>query len=204
MPLGEAASATLVVGPPAGASFGREAELVARAATDVIQVWLAGAQGRLQDAGADVTGSGGSEFVVRIEEELERAKRFDLRLSLVVVHFPERAPISMPRRRLQDAVRQELRGSDVLGTMNGDRVAALLTHTDGAGIEQGRRTPAPSAGRGGQTTQADRRDRRSRGIFAGVPDRRRAALAGGQGCATGFRMTHQRQPGRRQREAEDR
>ena len=34
---------------------------------------------------------------------------------------------------MQDAVRQELRGSDVLGTMNGERVAALLTHTDGSG-----------------------------------------------------------------------
>jgi hypothetical protein len=30
-------------------------------------------------------------------------------------------------------VRRELRGSDVLGTMNGDRVAALLTHTDSTG-----------------------------------------------------------------------
>jgi GGDEF domain-containing protein len=34
---------------------------------------------------------------------------------------------------MKDAVRQELRGSDVLGTMSGDRVAALLTHTDGTG-----------------------------------------------------------------------
>ena len=75
-----------------------------------------------------------SEFVRRIEEELERAKRFDLRLSLVIVDIPP-APTGLDRAAslVQDAVRQELRGSDVLGTMNGDRVAALLTHTDGAG-----------------------------------------------------------------------
>jgi hypothetical protein len=75
-----------------------------------------------------------SEFVRRIEEELERAKRFDLRLSLVIIDIPPAATgLERAASVMQDAVRQELRGSDVLGTMNGDRVAALLTHTDGAG-----------------------------------------------------------------------
>ncbi len=32
--------------------------------------------------------------------------------------------------QLQDALKRELRGSDVTGTMSGTQVAALLTHTD--------------------------------------------------------------------------
>jgi GGDEF domain-containing protein len=35
--------------------------------------------------------------------------------------------------QLQETLRRELRGSDVLGKMNGRRVAALLTHTDAPG-----------------------------------------------------------------------
>jgi len=151
MPLGEAASATLVLRPSAGASFGREAELVARAAMDVIQVWLAGAQGRLQDAGAETGGAGGTEFVVRIEQELERAKRFDLRLSLIVVQLPGAGRDQRAASLLQDALRRELRGSDVLGTVSGDRVAALLTHTDGPGshhvVGRLRRRLSETAGR---------------------------------------------------------
>jgi hypothetical protein len=152
MPLGDTASATLLLSPPVDASFGREAELIARAATDVIQVWLAGAQGRLQDAGAEAAAPGsGAEFVVRIEQELERAKRFDLRLSLVVVQLPEAAVHQHAASMLQDALRRELRGSDVLGTVNGDRVAALLTHTDGSGshhvVGRLRRRLSEAAGR---------------------------------------------------------
>ena len=42
-----------------------------------------------------------------------------------------RAAIVTDLGYMPDSVRFHLRGSDVLGTMNGDRVAALLTHTDG-------------------------------------------------------------------------
>ena len=59
MPLGEAASATLTLSPPPGGHFGREAALIADAATDVIQVWLAGAHERFQDAAADAAESTG-------------------------------------------------------------------------------------------------------------------------------------------------
>jgi GGDEF domain-containing protein len=75
-----------------------------------------------------------SEFVRRIEEELERAKRFDLRLSLVLIDIPHNAAgLDCATSFVENTVRSELRGSDVLGTMTGDRVAALLTHTDGVG-----------------------------------------------------------------------
>ena len=78
-------------------------------------------------------GSAVSEFVLRIEQELERARRFDLRLSLVLVQLPQAPGVQQAASLMRDALRQELRGSDVLGTMSGDRLAALLTHTDGPG-----------------------------------------------------------------------
>ena len=132
--LGDGAFAVLDLRPAPDSAFQPDAELVTRVATRVLQSWLAGAESSLSDAARPAVRPAVSEFVRRIEEELERAKRFDLRLSLVIVDIP---PASAGADRaaslVQDAVRQELRGSDVLGTMNGDRVAALLTHTDGAG-----------------------------------------------------------------------
>jgi GGDEF domain-containing protein len=132
--LSEGAFAVLDLRPSPDGAFQPDAELVTRAATRVLQSWLVGAEASLNDAARPAVRPAVSEFVRRIEEELERAKRFDLRLSLVIVDIPP-APTALDRATLlmQDAVRQELRGSDVLGTVNGDRVAALLTHTDGAG-----------------------------------------------------------------------
>jgi GGDEF domain-containing protein len=75
-----------------------------------------------------------SAFLRRLEEELERAKRFDLRLSLVLIDIPRQVPSAQDAiAQVQETVRRELRGSDVLGKMNGERVAALLTHTDAPG-----------------------------------------------------------------------
>ncbi len=37
--------------------------------------------------------------------------------------------------QLQEALRRELRGSDVTGAMGGTQVAALLTHTDALGLD---------------------------------------------------------------------
>jgi hypothetical protein len=132
--LHEDAFAVLDLRPMAGESFQPDAELITRVATGVLQAWLVGAEASLSDVSRATVRPAVSEFVRRIEEELERAKRFDLRLSLVLIDIPH-TPTGFDRATslMQDAVRQELRGSDVLGTMNGDRVAALLTHTDGAG-----------------------------------------------------------------------
>ena len=71
-------------------------------------------------------------FLTRIQEELERARRFDLCLSLILIDV--RAP-SEAMAQLQDALRRELRGSDVTGAMGGTQVAALLTHTDAVGLD---------------------------------------------------------------------
>jgi GGDEF domain-containing protein len=73
-----------------------------------------------------------SAFEKRIEEELERAKRFDLHLSLVLVDVSAQ---SDALAQMQEALRRELRGSDLLGTTRGRQVAALLTHTDDRGLD---------------------------------------------------------------------
>jgi len=60
-----------------------------------------------------------------------------LRLSLVLIDVPHESPVGdNVASWMQDAVRQELRGSDVLGTMNEHRVAAILTHTDSSGSDK--------------------------------------------------------------------
>jgi len=132
--LSEGAFAVLDARPAPEHTFDSDAELMTRVATRVLQSWLVGAESSLSDAARPAIRPAVSEFVRRIEEELERAKRFDLRLSLVIIDIPATATgLDRAASVMQDAVRQELRGSDVLGTMNGERVAALLTHTDGAG-----------------------------------------------------------------------
>ena len=135
LPLGEDTSATLDLRAAPGDDFAPDAELVTRVAARVLQGWLAGAEPSFHEVTRESSSSPAVfEFVQRIEEELERARRFDLRLSLVVIALPDTAA-GAPDAALavQDAVRQELRGSDVLGTMDRDRIAALLTHTDASG-----------------------------------------------------------------------
>jgi GGDEF-like domain len=134
LPLGNGTSATLSLRPAPGERFAPGAELVTRVATRVLQGWLAGAEPSLHDATREYVQPAVSEFLRRVQEELARAKRFDLRLSLVLVAVPAvRSQGQDVTSLMQDAMRRELRGSDVLGTMNGDQVAALLTHTDGPG-----------------------------------------------------------------------
>jgi GGDEF domain-containing protein len=133
LPLGNRASATLTLEPAPGERFGSDAALVTEVATDILHAWLTAAEPSLVDVPQEPR-SRVSEFVRRIEEELERAKRFDLRFSLVVVQIARAAVATGDATSLmEDVLRQELRGSDVLGTMDGDRIAALLTHTDSAG-----------------------------------------------------------------------
>jgi hypothetical protein len=135
LPLGKGTVATLQISRVQGERFSPDAELVTRVAARVLQCWLAGAQPFLQDVTREVAQPRVPEFRRRIEEELERAKRFDLRLSLVLVRIPaDAAGVEEATQAMQDAMRRELRASDVLGTMNAQGVAALLTHTDGPGL----------------------------------------------------------------------
>jgi GGDEF domain-containing protein len=132
--LGTNVSATLELRRDAGGSFTPEAALVTRVAARVLENWMHGADAPVLDDSKldEPTPSGAvSAFLGRIEEELERAKRFDLRLSLLLIDVPRQLPgEDQAFSQLQETLRRELRGSDVLGEMNGQRVAALLTHTD--------------------------------------------------------------------------
>ncbi len=136
LPLGPGVAATLEMRPASGASFTPDAALVTRTAARVMQAWLVGAAPSMGDQtlALDAAQPAVSAFLRRLEEELERAKRFDLRLSLVLIDIPRQVPSAQDAiAQVQETVRRELRGSDVLGKMNGERVAALLTHTDAPG-----------------------------------------------------------------------
>lgn len=79
-------------------------------------------------------------FVQRINEELERARRFDLGLSMLLIEFNtptlngQRATSSEIVSQVIDNVRDELRGSDLLGLVGPGRIAVLLVHTDVQGV----------------------------------------------------------------------
>jgi hypothetical protein len=98
----------------------------------VLQTWLVGAVSSFNDPTDVLDAQAVSGFEKRIEEELERAKRFDLHLSLVLVDV---SSASHAVTHILEALRRELRGSDLLGTTSGRQVAALLTHTDDRGLD---------------------------------------------------------------------
>jgi hypothetical protein len=137
LPLAGSQRAVLEVRPAAGAVLGRDAADVAAVFARVLQTWLVGATSSFVDA-TDVIDvpepvhTAPGPFEKRIEEELERAKRFDLDLSLVLVDLASPSPAVA---QIVEALRRELRGSDLLGTMSGRQVAALLTHTDDRGLD---------------------------------------------------------------------
>jgi hypothetical protein len=141
--------ATLELRPASGEAFSVDAAMVAQVAAEVLHTWLRAVEPSLveapiEDAPAQHSGS----FLERIEEELQRAKRFDLCLSLVLVDVPANREFEIGLE-LMDALRRELRGSDVLGPIGGRRMAALLTHTDATGshrvVERLRQRLAESA-----------------------------------------------------------
>ena len=117
-----------------GAEFSADAVILAEACAAVLRTWLAGSLASFDAAGLvleDALGAG-SAFSARIQEELARANRFDLRLSLILIDV--KAPSNIVGQ-LQDVLRRELRGSDVTGAMSGTQVAILLTHTDAMGLD---------------------------------------------------------------------
>jgi hypothetical protein len=102
------------------------------AACHILHSWLAGSELSLGSPAEQAVNGG---FAKRIAEELERAKRFDLALSMVLID-PQRGigPGEASLNRIAAAVRHELRGSDLLGVLDDGRIAALLVHTDAAGM----------------------------------------------------------------------
>ena len=76
-----------------------------------------------------------SSFEQRIQQEVERAKRFNLGLGLVLIAPPPDAPAAAALEPLLKAVRSELRASDLMGRIRGGVVAVLLVHAEPVGAE---------------------------------------------------------------------
>jgi hypothetical protein len=112
-------------------TFTLEASRVLQAAAQMLHVWVVGRdRSRAVSMPAPIV-----DFAKRIGEELERAKRFDLRLSMVLIDLDGGTDTDAGTlARVVDAVRLELRGSDLLGVLDRGRIAALLVHTDAAGM----------------------------------------------------------------------
>lgn len=109
------------------------AELLEQAAS-VLQPWLSGAATASRNVAGAVSAEELRAFGARMEEELARARRFNLRLSLLLVDLGQDASDEGPLvARLQNEIRRELRGSDVLGRMRPHQLAALLIETDAEG-----------------------------------------------------------------------
>jgi hypothetical protein len=134
IPLAQKDAALLDLRPALGRGFGAEDALVARVCATALRPWLAGTLTSLEGMALtlDIDDLDSPLFLSRIKEELERARRFDLRLSLLLVEV--RAPLET-LAQLQEALRRELRGSDVTGAMGRTRIAAILTHTDALGLD---------------------------------------------------------------------
>jgi GGDEF domain-containing protein len=75
-------------------------------------------------------------FEQRVNDEVERAKRFDLGLSLLVIDAADLATASGPSgNRVLDAIRKELRASDLFGRVRGGMLAVVLVHASPEGAE---------------------------------------------------------------------
>ena len=101
-----------------------------------LQPWLREAVGGLADEESLFeTVESDSAFEQRIQEEVERAKRFNLGLGLVLIAPPQGAPAGAALEPLLAAVRSELRASDLMGRIRGGVVAVLLVHAEPVGAE---------------------------------------------------------------------
>jgi len=120
-------------GPPEPVDFEALANLDAWVAA--VQPWLNGM----------ITGGGSAlsaqrvdefEFEKRVHDEVERAKRFDLGLSLLLIDATELTRSSASSgSHLLEAVRGELRASDLFGRVRGGLLAVVLVHASPEGAQ---------------------------------------------------------------------
>ncbi len=114
------------------------------AAAGVVQTWVKAlrpwlaevALSGFRQARAVEVDSETAAFERRIQEEVERAKRFNLGLGLVLI-APDQPPSQarLAFDTLAAAVRPELRASDLLGRLRTGVVAVLLVHAGAEGAE---------------------------------------------------------------------
>jgi hypothetical protein len=102
--------------------------------------WLKALRPWLREAAAGLASRGSpfdaaidvSSFERRIQEEIERARRFNLGLGLVLISG---GAASRSLEPIAAAVRAELRASDLMGRIRDGYVAVLLVHTEPAGAD---------------------------------------------------------------------
>lgn len=112
-----------------------EAELAERAA-GLLGPWLGGAMQALAQTGVVPAALAPAGFEPRIQEELDRARRFNLELGLLVVDSEEsrRDQHALTLLPILDALRSQLRGSDLVGRLADGSIAALVVHIDERGL----------------------------------------------------------------------
>ena len=132
-------SISVELGAPPDGEFDQTTRYAFERAGEVLQAWISGlaasAEGRRALLGIEAPEAPSGGFMTRIEQEIARAKRFNLDLALVLVRGGN--PLDDPAR-VEDifrSVRAEVRESDVLGVMNAVEIAALLIQTDEHGVD---------------------------------------------------------------------
>lgn len=133
--VGAASPALLQVIAPIGTPFSSVDAAVAERVSRYVETWLAGAWCGLTTAGAAPFGDR-KQFERRLDEELERARRHQHPAGLLVVASPANSPGADPMSSpVADAVRSQLRTTDILGYLSDGRLAAFLVHTPPAAVE---------------------------------------------------------------------
>jgi GGDEF domain-containing protein len=114
-----------------------------RASMVQVSSWLKALQPWLREAVASLTSQASlfdvavevSSFERRIQEEVERAKRFNLGLGLVLIGGVDTPPGDISFEPVVAAVRSELRASDLMGRIRGGQVAVVLVHAEPIGAD---------------------------------------------------------------------
>ena len=134
VPLGTDAEVRLELTPREGA-ITPEVVAIIDAWIDAIRPWLQGAAPILFREAVPVDAEA-TTFERRIQDEIERAKRFDLNLGLILI-AAEQAPGAgeEPLESVQNAIRTELRASDLTGRVRGGRLGVLLVHAGAESAE---------------------------------------------------------------------
>jgi hypothetical protein len=120
-------------GPPE--PFGFEAQASVDAWVAAVQPWL---HGMIAGGGSALLAHQVDEFEFekRVHDEVERAKRFDLGLSLLLIDATELTGSSgSSGNYLLDAIRGELRASDLFGRVRGGLLAVVLVHASPEGAQ---------------------------------------------------------------------
>jgi hypothetical protein len=115
---------------------------LARGAAIAVQAWIKAVRPWLVEALADIAEETkrfenaieAAAFERRIHEEVERAKRFNLGLGLVLIGTEPARPVTMLEAVVQ-ALRPELRTSDLLGRIRGGVLAVVLVHAGSEAAE---------------------------------------------------------------------